>query len=395
MHQNSTVQVDRGTVEFSLTRGGAFYEFMRRLHIIRLDDYDLLRLSLAMGAIGWLPLVLIALSGPFASATPQFSLWAVVSIHVRYLIAIPLLFIAERMLERCCRSALVRSNGAFVGSDRHALIRLAGAAERARDSTMAELVLLAAVSATHASIWYFTGRAALIHDFSSVRAPALGLAWYALVSLPLFNFLLLRTARHWLIWTTLLWRLSRLRLRLIPTHPDRAGGIGNLAEPTYGISIALASVSCVVAASWGSHAFFGRVDPSGFAIRLATLVLIGGLIALAPLIPFANSLVSARLDGSDPYSGFAARYARLFEQRWVLSREQNGLLGTPDISGLADLISSYKSLETLRIVPFGREQVLVVVSSIVIPMLPVPLLAARLSLGEILNQFVKVLVLGS
>jgi hypothetical protein len=28
------------------------------------------------------------------------------------------------------------------------------------------------------------------------------------------------------LWFFFLWRVSRLELRLVPTHPDRAGGLG-------------------------------------------------------------------------------------------------------------------------------------------------------------------------
>jgi hypothetical protein len=183
-------------------------------------------------------------------------------------------------------------------------------------------------------------------------------------------------------------------LRLIPTHPDRAGGIGHLAEPTYGISLVLAATSTVTAASWGSYVYFGKTDPTSFLVQFVALILLGLLVAVGPLVPFASALIQARLEGSDPYSGFAATYTRLFERRWVESRDQKGLLGTQDISGLADLISSYHSLETLRILPFGRDQLMAVIWAVVIPMLPLPLLATKLPVGELMTRLFKGIVLG-
>jgi len=395
MQQPNIGPANHNTIDFSLTHGGPFHELMRKLGLVRCDQYDFVRQSLLMIAIGWVPLELFTLLEFREPGAPRFLFWTVISVHVRYLVAIPLFFLAQQLLERTCKSALTCiGEGVFIRSTRETIVGLARAAERSRSSPTAELVLLAAVLAIHASIWYFTGRAALVHDYPMPGVPTFGIAWYALISLPLFNFILLRGLRHWFIWTQLLWRLSRLPTRLIPTHPDRSGGIGHLAEPTHGIALMLAAMSCVVAASWGSAVVHGQVEPAAFAVRLITLILLGELVALGPLIPFTGLLLSARLEGSDPYSGFAATYTRLFELRWVTTRDQNGLLGTADISGLADLISSYESLQRLRVVPFGREHLLAVFIAIVLPMLSVPLLASKLSISEVLNHLVEVLILG-
>jgi hypothetical protein len=385
------------TIEFSLTQGGPLYRLLRKLGIIRLDDNDALRQSLAVIFVAWLPLELLALLDLRWNGPPQFfSFWTVVSVHVRFLIAIPMLFVAARVLERCCRSAIVCfSEGGFVRGSYDQVAALVRDAERSRNSSMAEFLMLMVVALVPVANVILTGRFALLHDFHDDQPKlAFGAVWYGLFSLPLFNFLLLRAIRHWWIWTNLLWRLARLQLHLIPTHPDRAGGIGHLADPTYGIALVLAATSSVTAASWGSYVYFGKTDPASFIVQLVALILLGLVVAIGPLVPFARALVQARLEGSDPYSGFAATYTRLFERRWVESRDQTGLLGTQDISGLADLISSYQSLETLRLLPFGRDQLIAVVLAVLIPMLPLPVLASGLPVGELLARLFKGLVLG-
>jgi len=52
--------------------------------------------------------------------------------------------------------------------------------------------------------------------------------WYAAVSLPLFQFLVWRWCARLLIWWQLLWRIAGSISGLIPTHPDRVGGLGIL-----------------------------------------------------------------------------------------------------------------------------------------------------------------------
>jgi hypothetical protein len=57
--------------------------------------------------------------------------------------------------------------------------------------------------------------------------------WYAFVSVPLFQFILLRWYMRVLIWFRFLWQVSRLNLHLTSTHPDRAGGLGFLGKTVY------------------------------------------------------------------------------------------------------------------------------------------------------------------
>ena len=57
--------------------------------------------------------------------------------------------------------------------------------------------------------------------------------WHALVSVPVFQFLLLRWYFRVFIWARFLWQMSRVTLRLVPTHPDRVGGLGFLTNVVY------------------------------------------------------------------------------------------------------------------------------------------------------------------
>ena len=63
--------------------------------------------------------------------------------------------------------------------------------------------------------------------------PTLAGWWFGCVSLPIIQFLLLRWYFRLFIWTRFLWQVSRIKLNLVPTHPDRAGGLGFLSIVTY------------------------------------------------------------------------------------------------------------------------------------------------------------------
>jgi hypothetical protein len=80
--------------------------------------------------------------------------------------------------------------------------------------------------ATGAASWYATTESSHLHL-------TLAWYWYAFVSIPIFQFILLRWYLTFFIWFQFLWRVSKLNLRLIPTHPDRSAGIGFLGASSY------------------------------------------------------------------------------------------------------------------------------------------------------------------
>ena len=112
------------------------------------------------------------------------------------------------------------------------------AAFRLRNSTLAEVLLLAFVYVVGILVvWrqYVALDTATWYAIPSADEPRLSLAgmWFGYVSLPIFQFLLIRWYFRIFIWARFLWHVSRIELRLVPTHPDRAGGLGFLSSIVY------------------------------------------------------------------------------------------------------------------------------------------------------------------
>src|SRR5262245_51688041 len=83
---------------FSITRGGPFYELLRRCKLV--DARGNIRV-LRLVAIVWLPLALGTLLR-LARGAGFDAIVADPSVHVRILICIPLLIIGEQLLETRC-----------------------------------------------------------------------------------------------------------------------------------------------------------------------------------------------------------------------------------------------------------------------------------------------------
>ena len=144
--------------------------------------------------------------------------------------------------------------------------------------------------------------------------------WYVVVASPLLQFLLWRSLWRWLIWVRIVIVLSRIKLRLVATHPDRCGGIAFLRLPSVGYcAILLFVASSLLCAELGGRYDFGTSLMS-FKPFILMFAIVGAAIAFGPLLFFTPHLVRARLDGTLECDGLAAEQGWRFRRLWVEDR---------------------------------------------------------------------------
>ena len=207
--------------------------------------------------------------------------------------------------------------------------------------------------------------------------------WYALVSLPVFQFLLFRSLWRWGIWAQLLWRLSRLRLKPIAAHPDLAGGLGFLSLPSAGFAFVVAGLSATQAGVYTNQILLENAALTSFTSKVVIFTLAAALLALGPLIVFARHLDGCRIIGGIEYGRLATDYTRRFHARWIEGGQRGDLLGSQDIQALAGLATSCDVVYRMRPVPFSPMMVIPIAVAALAPMIPVALL--RVPVTELLR----------
>jgi hypothetical protein len=379
---------------FSLVAGGPLYRLAQRTGLVR-DERELARVGLVAALATWLPLLLLASAEGSLVAGGTMPFYLSVGTHARFLVAIPLLFAAEAwagprltdLLDTVIESRLVPP------SELRELEAAVRRARRSRDSTVAEVALLGL-----AAIMMVAGvRGDLGVDVSSWRTAGagdgFGLAgwWYAVVSLPIFQFLLGRWGWRLLIWTVFLWRVSRLDLKLVPTHPDRAGGLGYLGVAQSHFIVLTVAVSTVLAAGFAEKIVFTGKPVQAFIVPVVGIVVLNAVLFLGPLAFFSARLLAVKRLGLREYGVLAAGYVHAFDARWLRGGVpvDESILGAGDIQSLADLANSYEVIRHMRIVPFGPSVVLALTAAATAPMLPLLLLKFRLD--ELLVGLVRYL----
>ena len=382
--------------DFSLVLGGPLYQLLHKVH---LDDDDATshlkrRIGVICGII-WLPLLLLcAIHGTLAQ-TNGVSFLRDIETHVRLLIAVPMMIFAELIVHQRMRYIVLQ----FL---EHKLVPLESmeqfrksilSALTWRNSIPAELAMIAIVLplgyymrtrvlALDASTWYAT----VVADGISLTVPGI---WFSWVSNPVMQFLMLRWIYRLVIWARLLWQVSRIQLDLIPTHPDRAGGLGFLSASAYAYSPMLASFSTIVAGLVASRIFFQGASLADFKLEIISLIAFGMVLVIGPMTVFTPQILAAKRRGKREYGALAAEYTRNFDRRWIrkAGHEGESLLGTSDIQSLADLDNSYAIIHEMRAVPVSRDLLIQLVWATLVPF--APLVLTMIPLEELLDQIFK------
>ena len=384
--------------DFSLVLGGPLFQLYRRTHLSG-DALELLeRRVLVITLFAWLPLLVLSVLGGHAlGGGIKIPFLHDVEAHARFLVALPALIIAELVVLNRITPLFRRfvERGIVVTEDLPAYNAAVNSALRIRNSVAVEVSLLVLVYtlghwiwrsqvAMKGATWYATPDATHLH---------LTLAgyWYAFVSIPIFQFILLRWYMRLVVWFRFLWQVSRLNLNLAPAHPDRAGGIGFLGKSSYAFGPILFAQGALVAGMIASRVLYDGQNVLSFKMEAAGFIGLFIACIVGPLCMFTPRLDRVKRQGLAEYGLLANRYLSGFDAKWIRGGkpETGELLGTGDIQSLADLGNSYAFVRQMRLVPFGLDDVARLAAITAAPLLPLTLLIW--SVEELLIRLIKVI----
>jgi hypothetical protein len=363
---------------FSLVDGGPLCGLMRWLGWTRRDGrIDYLRACIVLVAVAWGPLLVATLSARLVTGHGFTIDWGV---HTRLLVAIPLLLRADVSLHARTRFVVdqfVIDRWAPEQTDRFE--QIVAHAAKLRDAAAPEVLLLGiAVAASQIVVWNLGGVPFVAHRLTMERELVAARWWYALVALPMFQFLVYRALWRWAIWVQLLWRLSRLNLRPTATHPDLAGGLDFLSWPSVAFGYVLSALSATQAGVWADQVLRAGVKVTDLKAEAAVFIIAAVVVALGPLLVLSPKLWRCKIEGQLGYGSLATDYTRLFQARWIERDDRADVLGSADIQSLADLANGYGVVDKMRVVPFGPRTVIVVAAAALAPLIPVALLGIPL-----------------
>jgi hypothetical protein len=381
--------------DFSLVLGGPLFQLLRRTRLSG-DALELLtRRIVVLAAVAWLPLLLLSLaSGRTVGDDVAIPFIGDFEVHVRFLVALPLLVAAELVVHRrllpVVRQFLERK--IVREEDLGAFDRAVDRTRRLRNSVWIELGLVAFVYTAGSWIWRNGIAQSAASWYADPDAGGLQLTpaglWLAYVSVPIFQFLLIRWYFRFLLWFVFLLRVARLRLQLVPTHADRTAGLGFLGVSVTAFAPVLMAQGAMLAALIASQIFHAGRSLPEFKVEVVAFVGFFIVVSLLPLTVFTPALALAKRRGLLAIGRLASRYSGGFEGKWLEDDSADAeLLGSADIQSLADLGNSYGVVQEMRFAPFGWRDVTRLAAVTATPFLP--LLLTVFSLEDFANFIIK------
>ncbi|HXY06727.1 MAG TPA: hypothetical protein VEI52_02645 [Terriglobales bacterium] len=354
------------------------------------------RRLLIITLIVWLPLLLLTAFTSSAGSVSRISFFRDVEVHVRFLVALPVLISAELLVHSRIQPIVRRfaERRIVLPQDLPRFHRAIESAVKLRNSIPAEVSLLLFVYTLGLLLW---------HSRIAINAPTwyampegrwhltpAGL-WYVFVSIPILQFILLRWYMRVFIWFRFLWQVSRIDLNLIPIHPDRCGGLAFLGKSVYAFGPILFAQGAMLAGVVAGRVLYRGESLPSFKLQIGGFIAFFVVAILGPLLMFTPRMMRAKRRGLTDYGLLAQRYVEGFEQKWVLHDPASSeeLLGAADIQSLADLGNSYALVRDMRSVPFGLEDISRLAAATAAPL--VPLLLTIFSPEELIMRIFKIL----
>jgi len=367
--------------DFSLTLGGPLYQLYLRTRLAREPLELLVRRTIAIPLICWVPLLLLSLATGYALGGVPVPFLLDLEVHTRFLAGLPLLIIAELIVHQRI-NVIVRQfldRKIVVQKDRARFDAIMASTMRMRNSALWEAVLLVLCFSVGHWVWreHLTMRMTTWYGANSAAGPLLNAAgyWYAFVSLPIFRFILLRWYFRLFLWYQFLWRVRGLPLQLNLFHPDKAGGLGFLGASILAFSPVLVAHTTFLAGLIGDRIWHASAALPAFKMQIVASVLFLMALVLLPLSFFVVHLGRARRTAVVEYGNLASRYVDDFRQKWIKkpSEDTEPLLGTSDIQSLADLGNAFNVISDIHLLPYGKQALIRLGILLVVPLLPLTL----------------------
>lgn len=331
---------------------------------------------------GWIPLlVLAAAQSLFLQDGALNSFLTDYGVHARSLIAAPLLLLAEAAcLPRL--SAIARhfgDAGLVRQSDRDAFRAVEASTLRLRDSARLEVVVVAIAITLVATLaitvplhffpqWHRMG----VGPDASISPAGF---WHSFVSVPILMILLVGWLWRLAIWTRFLFLVSRLQLRLVPAHPDRAGGLKFVGISVQAFSFVAFPMAAIVAGTVANRVMHDHAAILSFRYVLLGFDALIAALFLGPLLVFVRKLMAAWRWGIFEYGALARGLGRQMEKKWIGQTASAEALDANDFSATTDLYSIAANVYGMTLFPVSLANLIILFVATILPFVPVILMS--------------------
>jgi hypothetical protein len=387
------------SLAFSLVRDDLPFRLQRRIGLIPERGLGLIRRSLVFALLTWLPIVVWAIAaGRIWPGDVDDPLLRHFGVHVRFLLAVPLLILGEGMTHHLSMTLIPYfwTSGLVPPAKKQDFETIIRGMARLRNRAL-PWIAIAAVIIAGVLLEVTAGGPELDHEVnwaSNGAAGRLGFGgwWFMYVSRPIFIALMAAWLWRLVLVFILLKRIARLDLDIVPTHPDGAGGLGFLERLPKAFSLFAFALSSVLSSRLAHQVLYHGADVQSLKTMLAVFAVVLLGICLAPLLTFCRPLIIAKRRALLEYGALVGDHGRLVHRRWILRETvtDDPLLQAPELGPVADTLTLYQAVSDMRIVPIGKSSLLAIAIPTLIPI--VALFSIQIPLKDVLIKIAATLV---
>ena len=209
----------------------------------------------------------------------------------------------------------------------------------------------------------------------------------------MLQIILYRWLWRFYLWSEFLFRVSRFELKLQPTHPDLAGGLGILKNGE--------SAFILIAIAFGALLSVGMAEDILYTDKtlflslpdIMVFIITAIILMTLPMFFFIKQLAMTKRWGRVVYGDLGHRLSNAFDKKWGNpADESNGdeLLKTADSSAVCDYADIYGVVDGMRFMPISLKGYLLQIILLIIPF--IPLILTEYSLTDILKRLVDTLI---
>lgn len=216
--------------------------------------------------------------------------------------------------------------------------------------------------------------------------------WAAYVVRPIFLALVLGWLWRIILVAYWFWRVGRLDLALVPTHPDRAGGLAFVEKVPGAFAMVTFALSAILASHWAHEIVHHAATLQSFKLPAVGFVALWTLLMLLPLLALAPALAATRGRAIPAYAALVGEQGRLVHRRWILRERiaDAAILDAPEIGPVADAASLYDAVKHMSVAPIGKGSIVRILAPVALPFMIVAML--QIPIKDVLLKLAKALV---
>lgn len=389
-------QTDEAFV-FSLVRDDLFFRLQRRTGLIPAHGLGLVRRAIFWSLLAWLPVAGWAAYNEFAlQRFAEEPLLSHFGIHVRFLVAVPLLILAQGLAHGLTTQLLPHfvHSGVVPLAERDKFRAVLADTARLRDASLPWLAILGVVFA----VAFAGGIAQPGHEINwaagsgEISQSSFGALWLLYVGRPVYLALVLAWVWRMVLLFILFRRIAHLDLSIVPTHPDRAGGLAFIERFPLMFAPVVLALGAVLASGWAQDAVYHGLALISLKVEMLAFVVTAMMMFCLPLFAFMRPLARARKQALLDYGALVGRHGALVQQRWIKGKNlaDDAVLNAPELGPVADTAAIYDAVKAMRILPMGKAAIIPLALAAAVPMLAV--LAIQVPLKALALKLLKALV---